>query len=147
MQFDLGRRGLLAGAAGGFAISSLPVAMAQQQDLIVNGYGGSWEKFWRDSLLPGFEAASGIKTKYDSGLARTWTANLRASGPDKTPYSFIMMNEIFAALLVRHQAAPGGSRRRVAQPIQDRSAHAVVVARRSRPTQKSKDCQEGRKIA
>ena len=99
MQFDLGRRGVLAGAASGFAISSLPVAMAQQQDLIVNGYGGSWEKFWRESLLPGFEAASGIKTKYDSGLARTWTANLRASGPDKPPYSFIMMNEIFAALL------------------------------------------------
>ena len=99
MQFDLGRRGVLAGAAGGFAISSLPVAMAQQQDLIVNGYGGSWEKFWRESLLPGFEAASGIKTKYDSGLARTWTANLRASGPEKPPYSFIMMNEIFAALL------------------------------------------------
>jgi putative spermidine/putrescine transport system substrate-binding protein len=100
MSMRIGRRGLVAGAAGGMVVSSLPVAMAQQQqELIVNGYGGSWEKFWRETLLPGFEAASGIKTKYDSGLARTWTANLRAAGPEKPPYSFIMMNEIFAAML------------------------------------------------
>lgn len=100
MTMRIGRRGLVAGAAGGLAISSLPVAMAQQQqELIVNGYGGSWEKFWRETLLTGFEAATGIKTKYDSGLARTWTANLRASGPEKPPYAFIMMNEIFAAML------------------------------------------------
>ena len=100
MTMRIGRRGLVAGAAGGLAISSLPVAMAQQQqELIVNGYGGSWEKFWRETLLTGFESATGIKTKYDSGLARTWTANLRASGPEKPPYAFIMMNEIFAAML------------------------------------------------
>ncbi len=100
MTMRIGRRGLVAGAFGGSLVSSLPVAMAQQQQaLIVNGYGGSWEKFWRETLLPGFEAASGVKTTYDSGLARTWTANLRASGPEKSPYSFIMMNEIFAAML------------------------------------------------
>ncbi|MBM3522920.1 MAG: ABC transporter substrate-binding protein [Alphaproteobacteria bacterium] len=100
MRIEFGRRGLLAGASGGLMLSSLPVAMAQQQqELIVNGYGGSWEKFWREGLLPEFEKMSGIKTKYDSGLARTWTANLRAAGVDKPPYAFIMMNEIFASQL------------------------------------------------
>ena len=69
MNLSIGRRGLVAGTAGGALVSSLPVAMAQQQqELVVNGYGGSWEKFWRETLLPGFEAASGVKTKYDSGL-------------------------------------------------------------------------------
>ncbi|MBM3571740.1 MAG: extracellular solute-binding protein [Alphaproteobacteria bacterium] len=101
------RRGFMA-AMGGAALTPLMMtplmvtghgARAQGQELIVNGYGGSWEKFWREGLLPGFERASGIKTKYDSGLSRTWTANLRAAGPDKPPYTFIMMNEIFAALL------------------------------------------------
>jgi len=93
------RRGLLAGAAGATLMTPSLSALAQQQDLIVNGYGGSWEKFWREGLLPGFEQATGIKTKYDSGLARTWTANMRAAGADKPPYSFIMFNEIFGALL------------------------------------------------
>jgi hypothetical protein len=38
MTMTLGRRGLVAGAVGGSFISSLPVAMAQQQqELIING--------------------------------------------------------------------------------------------------------------
>ncbi len=102
MDFKTTRRTALAGLGALGATSMLsawPVAMAQAQDLIVNGYGGSWEKFWRETVLPGFEKRSGIKTKYDSGLSRTWTANLRASGINTPPYPFIMMNEIFAALL------------------------------------------------
>ena len=99
MLHALSRRALLGAAAGTAVISPWAAALAQSQELIINGYGGSWETFWRNTVLPGFEKASGIKTKYDSGLARTWTANLRAAGPAKPPYSFIMMNEIFAALL------------------------------------------------
>jgi len=99
MTIRIGRRGLVAGAAGGLAMSSLPAAMAQQKELIVNGYGPPWENFWREKFLPGFEKLHGIKTRYDAGLARTWTANLRASGAQNSPYTFIMMNEIFAALL------------------------------------------------
>jgi putative spermidine/putrescine transport system substrate-binding protein len=99
MSQGIGRRTFLGTAAGAAVISPYAAAFAQAQDLIVNGYGGSWEKFWREGILPDFEKTSGIKTKYDSGLARTWTANLRAAGVDKPPYSFIMMNEIFASLL------------------------------------------------
>lgn len=99
MDLGISRRGLLGGAAGAAIMTPHLSALAQQQELIVNGYGGSWEKFWRENLLPGFEQMSGLKTKYDSGLSRTWTANLRASGIEKPPYSFIMFNEIFAALL------------------------------------------------
>lgn len=99
MPQAIARRTFLGTAAGAAVISPYATAFAQAQDLIVNGYGGSWEKFWRESVLPDFEKKSGIKTKYDSGLARTWTANLRAAGVAKPPYSFIMMNEIFASLL------------------------------------------------
>ncbi len=99
MDHALHRRSLLAGAGGLALMSPAMSARAQAQELIVNGYGGSWEKFWREIVLPGFEKASGVKAKYDSGLARTWTAGLRAAGPANPPYSYIMMNEIFAALL------------------------------------------------
>jgi putative spermidine/putrescine transport system substrate-binding protein len=77
----LSRRALLKTAAGTVVISPWAAALAQSQELIINGYGGSWETFWRNTVLPGFEKATGITTKYDSGLARTWTANLRAAGP------------------------------------------------------------------
>ena len=97
MTFPLGRRGLLAGAAGAAAALHLQGALAQQQELLINTYGGAWEKFWRDPLVPSFEKASGIKTTIDIGLGRTWIANLRAAGPAKPPYTALMMNEIWQA--------------------------------------------------
>jgi len=94
------RRTLMRTAASGLAVPALAgPARAQATELIVNGYGGSWEQFWRGTILPWFERESGIRTRYDTGLARTWTSNLRAAGVERPPYPFIMMNEIFAALL------------------------------------------------
>ncbi|MBM3568320.1 MAG: extracellular solute-binding protein [Alphaproteobacteria bacterium] len=96
---ELTRRAVMGGGLAAGLLAGQRLAMAQQQELIVNGYGGSWEQFWRQKILPAFERESGIKTRYDTGLARTWTANFRAAGVEKPPYPFIMMNEIFAALL------------------------------------------------
>lgn len=97
MNSHLKRRAVLGGALALPAIVGR--AGAQGNELIVNGYGGSWEQFWRATILPWFERESGIRTRYDAGLARTWTSNLRAAGVANPPYPFIMMNEIFAALL------------------------------------------------
>src|SRR5262245_20087495 len=97
MTFPFGRRGLLAGAAGAAAALHLPGARAQAQELTINTYGGAWEKFWRDPLVPAFEKASGVKATIDIGLGRTWISNLRAAGPAKPPYTALMMNEIWQA--------------------------------------------------
>jgi putative spermidine/putrescine transport system substrate-binding protein len=101
MSMELTRRALMgAGLGAGVGLMTAgQSAFAQQRELIVNGYGGSWEQFWRATILPWFERETGLRTRYDSGLARTWTANLRAAGVANPPYPFIMMNEIFAALL------------------------------------------------
>lgn len=94
------RRAVLAAALGTLASPAIiGPGRAQGSELLVNGYGGSWEQFWRGTILPWFERESGLRTRYDSGLARTWTANLRAAGAERPPYPYIMMNEIFAALL------------------------------------------------
>lgn len=94
------RRVALAGGLGALCAPALiGRASAQADELIVNGYGGSWEQFWRGTILPWFERESGIRTRYDAGLSRTWTANMRAAGIDRPPYPFIMMNEIYCALL------------------------------------------------
>ena len=93
----IGRRELIAGAGGMALLAPWMEGHAQQQELLINTYGGAWEKFWRETLVPGFEKASGIKTTIDIGLGRTWIANLRAAGPAKPPYTALMMNEVWAA--------------------------------------------------
>jgi putative spermidine/putrescine transport system substrate-binding protein len=66
-------------------------------DLIVNSYGGAWEQFMRDVIVPAFEKEHPeIEIKLDVGLAKTWLANLRASGVESPPYDVMMTNEIWA---------------------------------------------------
>jgi len=77
----------------GLAALSLPAIPAWAASLVVNTYGGRWEKFWRSDLLPGFEQASGIKPTLDVGLGKNFVANLRAAGVQKPPYSVLMVNE------------------------------------------------------
>jgi len=75
------------------AALGLPYAPALAASLVVNTYGGRWEKFWRTDLLPAFEGLSGIKPTLDVGLGRNFLANLRAAGVQKPPYSVLMVNE------------------------------------------------------
>lgn len=83
----------------GPAMLRVPALAAAAQELVITTYGGVWEAFWRQSLVPAFEAATGAKTKLDIGFGRTFTSTLRAAGKDHPPYSMVMMNEIFASLL------------------------------------------------
>lgn len=86
-------------ALGGAGMLNVPAVRAATEELVITTYGGSWEKFWRDSLIPGFTKASGITPKLDVGLGRVYTANLRAAGKDNSPYGVLMTNEIYAAVL------------------------------------------------
>jgi putative spermidine/putrescine transport system substrate-binding protein len=83
------------GAAGHFGLP----ARAQDKTLVVPTLGGVWEQFWRNTIAPAFEKASGATVTLDVGNGRVFGANLRAAGVDKPPYSVIMTNEVFASSL------------------------------------------------
>jgi putative spermidine/putrescine transport system substrate-binding protein len=66
--------------------------------LVVNTYGGDYEKFMRAVIVPGFEKEANCELKLAVGLAKEWIANLRAAGVNNPPYDIMMTNEIWAAL-------------------------------------------------
>lgn len=86
-------------AAAGMSALAIPGISAAAQNLVVNTYGGRWEKFWRSDLMPMFQKASGVETTLDVGLGKNFVANLRAAGVDKPPYSILMLNENIASLV------------------------------------------------
>jgi putative spermidine/putrescine transport system substrate-binding protein len=81
------------------AIASLAAAAFAQakpfqgQTLVVTSYGGSWEEFLRDTILPPFEERTGAKVELAVGLSRDWMANLRAAGRGNPPYDVVIANE------------------------------------------------------
>jgi putative spermidine/putrescine transport system substrate-binding protein len=85
------------GAAG--LMASLGSVQAQGDRLVVTIYGGRYERFWREVLLPPFQRKTGIQTVLDVGLGANFAAKLRASGPDNPPYSYLMANEFVGAVL------------------------------------------------
>jgi putative spermidine/putrescine transport system substrate-binding protein len=100
MTFPLNRRDLLArglGTAAALGLPALPSLAAAP--LVINTYGGRWEKFWRTDLIPAFEKISGVKPTLDVGLGKNFIANLRAAGIEKPPYSVLMVNENIASVV------------------------------------------------
>lgn len=85
-------------AAGAALASAWPFASAQQK-LVVNTYGGRWEKFWRTELLPMYAKGAGAEPTLDVGLGKNFIANLRAAGIEKPPYSVLMVNENIASVV------------------------------------------------
>ena len=63
------------------------------QTLVVTSYGGSWEEFMRDVIVPPFEEQTGATVELAVGLSRDWMANLRAAGRDNPPYDVVIANE------------------------------------------------------
>jgi putative spermidine/putrescine transport system substrate-binding protein len=109
-----GRRRILAGLAGlgsaglpalgaslgiGAAGLGLPRLTRAQQKLVINTYGGRWEKFWRSDLLPMFTKSASVTPTLDVGLGKNFIANLRAAGVEKPPYSVLMVNENIASVV------------------------------------------------
>lgn len=94
------RRNLLKGAAGLAAASALgfPYIGRAAEPLVVNSYGGSFEKFMRSEIVPPFEQEFGIEIKLDVNLGKGWLANLRAAGPENPPYDVLMTNETWASI-------------------------------------------------
>jgi len=88
-------RTILALAAVVLALSASN-ALAQPfagQTLVVTSYGGSWEEFMRDVIVPPFEEMTGARVELAVGLSRDWMANLRAAGRNNPPYDVVIANE------------------------------------------------------
>ncbi|WP_116134496.1 PotD/PotF family extracellular solute-binding protein [Tropicimonas sp. IMCC34043] len=100
-MIELNRRRMLQAlvALGGTSILGVPAVHAQAQKLVITTYGGSWEKFWRDILIPAFTEESGVDPQLDIGLGRVFTTNMRAAGAENPPYGCVMTNEIYATVL------------------------------------------------
>ena len=93
------RRRLTAALAAAGVAAGLRPAFAQDNRLVVPTYGGRYERFWREVLIPPFEKKSGVQTVLDIGLGANFATKLRASGADNPPYSFLMANELVGAVL------------------------------------------------
>lgn len=98
---DINRRYMLKAlvALGGASVLGVPGVRAEAEKLVITTYGGSWEKFWRDILVPAFTEETGVDPQLDIGLGRTYTTNLRAAGAENPPYGCLMTNEIYATVL------------------------------------------------
>lgn len=100
MHAPLNRREtLLRSLAAATALGLPGLSAFAASPLVVNTYGGRWEKFWRSDLLPMFEKASGVQPTLDVGLGKNFIANLRAAGIEKPPYSVLMVNENIASVV------------------------------------------------
>ncbi len=94
----LTRRAALAGMA---AMAAAPGAALAQSGapFIVNTYGGRWEQFWRNALLPRFQQGLGRPVRVDIAVGSAWVTNFRAAGKASPPFTSLMTNERFAVLL------------------------------------------------
>lgn len=90
--------GLLGSA--GIMLSGAGRAAAGGNTLVVPSYGGRWQKFWAEQLIPAFSEATGAQTKHDVASGATFVSNLRAAG-DASPYSIFMGNENVSTMLRR----------------------------------------------
>jgi putative spermidine/putrescine transport system substrate-binding protein len=76
-----------------FGSTSLAQQDYQGQTLVITSYGGSWEEFLRDVIVPPFEEMTGATVELAVGLSRDWMANLRAAGRNNPPYDVVIANE------------------------------------------------------
>ena len=105
---SIDRRQALAALAATFASSR---AVATPSSFTTNMFGGRWENTWRERVLPPFSQRIGRPVTLDIGLGTSWVANFRAAGKDKPPFSAIMLNERYTAML-RDEGISRSSRRR-----------------------------------
>jgi putative spermidine/putrescine transport system substrate-binding protein len=92
-EMQLKRAPLLLALFAMFVLNSASAQPFAGQTLVITSYGGSWETFLRDVIVPPFEAQTGAKVELAVGLSRDWMANLRAAGRNNPPYDVVIANE------------------------------------------------------
>ena len=102
MRFN--RREIIQGASsvgivGAANIGGLNYVYSQDNHLIINIWGGRWERFWREYIVPPFQQKTGTRVTVDVGLSVNFAANLRATGKDNPQYSYLQLNELVGSLV------------------------------------------------
>jgi putative spermidine/putrescine transport system substrate-binding protein len=98
MQMIASRRSLFAAAAFVALGLGTTVTSDARGDFVVNSYGGSFEEFMREQIVPPFEEMVGQSITLDVNLGKGWLTNLRAAGVDNAPYDVLMTNETWASI-------------------------------------------------
>jgi putative spermidine/putrescine transport system substrate-binding protein len=100
MWRNIDRRGFLAGMGSVAAATGLvvPRNAGAADALVVTSYGGAWEKFFREEVVPPFEKETKGKINLAVGLSKDWLTNIRAAGSGEAPYDVVMTNEAFASI-------------------------------------------------
>jgi len=96
------RRRFLSSAAAlgvGSGLGMPHVARAQAKTITVSCYGGAYEKFFREKLIPDFEKETGATVKLALGTAKDNIPLMRAGGVDNPPLDVCMTNEVIAEIL------------------------------------------------
>ena len=93
---SIDRRQVLAGLAATVASSQ---AFATPTSFTTNMFGGRWENTWREKVLPPFSKMIGRSVNLDIGVGTSWVANFRAAGKNNPPFSAVMLNERYTAML------------------------------------------------
>ncbi len=75
-----------------------PSADFEGQTLVVTSYGGSWEEFMRDEIIPPFEEQTGASVQLAVGLSSEWVTQMRAAGVDNPPYDVVIANETWISI-------------------------------------------------
>jgi putative spermidine/putrescine transport system substrate-binding protein len=99
MHSSVSRRTLLGQLAASAALGSISPFASAAEKLVINTYGGRWEKFWRTELMPMYAKIGGYEPTLDVGLGKNFIANMRAAGIEKPPYSVLMVNENIASVV------------------------------------------------
>src|SRR5262249_19301782 len=79
-----GRRNFLKTTLAAAATTTLALprqSHAQSGTLVVTSYGGPWEQFMRDTIVPAYEKEHpGSKVELAIGLSKDWVAKMKAAG-------------------------------------------------------------------
>lgn len=67
-------------------------------NIVVTSYGGPWERFMRETIVPAFKAEyPNVNVELAVGLSRDWIAKLRAAGKDNPPYDIVIANAVWVS--------------------------------------------------
>src|SRR5262249_27219036 len=98
---SVGRRNFLKTTLAAAATTTLALprqSHAQSGTLVVTSYGGPWEQFMRDTIVPAYEKEHpGSKVELAIGLSKDWVAKMKAAGKAKAPYDMVICKEVYGA--------------------------------------------------
>ncbi|WP_205648779.1 extracellular solute-binding protein [Acuticoccus kandeliae] len=87
------------GAVAGSTLAMPHIARAQASSITVSCYGGAYEKFFREVLIPTFTEQTGATVNLALGTAKDFVPLMRAAGQDNPPLDVLMTNEVICQIL------------------------------------------------